>query len=167
MVNKLATVAREDKFLEWVLQYSSKEEVRLWQDPVTGLALKSKLDIVHENRLIVDIKSTACRTREDFVASCLKYDCDRQAAFYLDSLGAEVASGREFTFVAIQKVKPFDIWRIQYSRESDFIDYGRRKYQALLSEWRHRESLGLSFVPSTWDADLLPNDNGSQGNLAT
>lgn len=33
LVHKLATVAREDKFLNRILQISSKEEVRLWEDP--------------------------------------------------------------------------------------------------------------------------------------
>lgn len=155
LVNKLATVAREDKFLEWILQYSSKEEVRLWQDLETGLALKSRLDIVYKNRLVVDIKSTSCRTREDFVASCLKYDYDRQAAFYLDSLGAEEIVKRRFMFVAIQKVKPFNIWKVEYPGNSDFINFGRRKYQSLLSEWKQREARGLCFVPSTWGTELF------------
>ncbi|MBU1821575.1 MAG: PD-(D/E)XK nuclease-like domain-containing protein, partial [Bacteroidetes bacterium] len=119
------------------------------------------------NQLVVDIKSTSCRTLEEFTKSCLKYDYDRQAAFYLDSLGMKGAAERRFAFVAIQKVKPFHVWKIEYLGDSDFIEYGRRKYQALLSQWRHRESLGLSFVPSTWNAGLLPNDKGSLGALAT
>ncbi|MPR31807.1 PD-(D/E)XK nuclease-like domain-containing protein [Salmonirosea aquatica] len=155
LVNKLARVAREDKFLKWILQFSSKEEVRLWQDTETGLTLKSRLDIVYKNRLVVDIKSTSCRTREDFVASCLKYDYDRQAAFYLDSLGAEEGVGRRFAFVAIQKVKPFNVWRIEYSGGSDFIEQGR-----------HREFLGLPFVPMTWKPGLFPNDEESPSTLA-
>ena len=166
MVHKLATIAREDKFLNWVLQFSPKEEVRLWEDLETGLALKSKLDIVHKKRLVVDLKSTSCRTRDEFLASCLKYDYDRQAAFYLDSLGAEGAAKRRFAYVAIQKVKPFDIWKIEYSGNSDFINFGRRKYQALLSEWQRREARGLYFVPSSWDTGSSPNEDGSFGQLA-
>lgn len=166
LVHKLATVAREDKFLNRILQISSKEEVRLWQDPETGFALKSKLDIVHENKLIVDLKSISCRTFEEFMTSCLKYDYDRQAAFYLDSLGAEGAADRQFAFVAIQKVKPFSVWKIEYAGDSDFIEFGRRKYQALLGEWQRREAQGRRFVPSTWDAGLYPNDEENCGQLA-
>ena len=166
LVHKLATAAREDKFLEWILQFSSKEEVCLWQDSDTGLALKSKLDIVHENRLVVDIKSTSCRTRHEFMESCLRYDYDRQAAFYLDSLGKQGAAERKFAFVAIQKAKPFNVWKIEYAGDSDFIEFGRRKYQALLGEWKHRESLGLNFVPSTWDMELYSNDKKGLGVIA-
>ena len=163
LVHKLAMIAQEDKFLEWVLQNSQKEEIRLWQDSETGLSLKSKLDIVYENRLIVDIKSTSCRTLEEFMASCLKYDYDRQAAFYLDSLGKEEVAERGFFFVAIQKIKPFNVWRIEHPGKSGFIELGRKKYQALLREWRHRESLGLSFVPTTWKPGLCPKDKEGPG----
>lgn len=166
LVHKLATAAREDKFLNWILQFSLKEEVQLWQDPETGLVLKSKLDAVHKKRLVVDIKSTSCRTLEEFMASCLKYDYDRQAAFYLDSLGAEGAAKRRFAFVAIQKVKPFNVWKIEYSGDSDFINLGRRKYQALLSEWQRQEARGLYFVPSSWDTGSSPNNEGSFEQLA-
>jgi hypothetical protein len=98
--------------------------------------------------------------------SCLRYDYDRQAAFYLDSLGKQGAAERKFAFVAIQKAKPFNVWKIEHAGDSDFIEFGRRKYQALLGEWKHRESLGLNFVPSTWDMELYSNDKKGLGVIA-
>ena len=166
LIEKLASVAREDKFLKWALQFSRKETVQLWNDVETGLELKSKLDIVHRDRVIADIKSTSCRSEADFIATCSRFDYDRQAAFYLDSLGEEGILKRKFIFVAIQKVKPFAIWKFEYDGNSDFIRQGRRKYQALLGEWKRQEVLGLAFVPSSWVPDLCPNAGRGNGLMA-
>ena len=142
---KLARQVRSDRFCRWALQFSKKEMTQLWDDPATGLPLKSKLDIVFKSRLIIDIKSTSCRTFPEFMASCNTYDYDRQAAFYLDSIGA-----KKFVFVAVQKVKPYHVWTVEHHTSGTFIESGRRKYRRLLREWKHREQIGQPFTPSTW-----------------
>ncbi|MBO0950870.1 PD-(D/E)XK nuclease-like domain-containing protein [Fibrella forsythiae] len=150
LLQKLASVARADPFLSWALRFSKKETIRLWQDPITGLALKSKLDLIYKGRLIIDIKSTSCRTYADFLKSCETYEYDRQAAFYLDSIG-----GKKFVFIAIQKSKPFNVWMVEYHTNGSFIESGRKKYRRLLREWKHRELIGKPFIPSTWNCDAL------------
>jgi hypothetical protein len=146
LVQTLASVARKNHFLSWVLRFSKKETVRLWQDETTGLELKSKLDIIHKGRLVVDIKSTSCKSYSDFLKSCDRYDYDRQAAFYLDSMGAT-----KFVFVAIQKVVPYNIWTVEHHTSGGFIEAGRKKYRALLREWKRRSERGESFMPSSWN----------------
>lgn len=143
LVYQLASQVRADKYCSWALQFSKKESVHLWSDPATGLPLKSKLDIVHKNRLVIDLKSTGQKDYAGFLRSLRTYDYDRQAAFYLDSIGA----GR-FVFIGVQKVKPFNIWIVEPS--TGFIETGRRKYQALLREWKRREEAGQPFTPSSW-----------------
>ncbi len=141
----LARVARNDRFLWWALRFSRKESMQLWNDPVTGLALKARLDIVHKKQLVVDIKSTSCKSYDDFLASCDRYDYDRQAAFYLDSVGA-----RRFVFVAVQKVTPYNVWTIEHHTAGSFVESGRKKYRALLREWKRRNDRGESFIPASW-----------------
>ena len=150
LVQMLARVARNDRFLSWALRFSKKETVQLWSDPATGLALKSKLDIVHKARLVVDIKSTSCRSFADFMASCNRYDYDRQAAFYLDAIG-----GTRFAFVAVQKVKPYNVWTVEHHTAGSFIESGRKKYRKLLREWKNHELTGQPFTPSTWSHEAL------------
>ena len=145
LIQRLARIARNDKFLKWALRFSKKETVRLWQDPVTGLELKSKLDIIHKNRIVVDIKSTSCKSLAEFLKTCEQYDYDRQAAFYLDSIGA-----RKFVFVAVQKVSPYHVWTIEHHSAGQFVETGRKKYKALLREWKRRADTGQPFTPSTW-----------------
>ena len=145
LVQQLAQIARTDPFLSWALRFSRKETVQLWSDPATGLDLKSKLDIVHKQSLVVDIKSTSCKTYSNFLRSCDRYDYDRQAAFYLDSISA-----KRFVFVAVQKVKPFNVWIVEHHTAGSFIESGRKKYCRLLREWKRRADRGEEFVPSSW-----------------
>ncbi|OIN61219.1 PD-(D/E)XK nuclease-like domain-containing protein [Arsenicibacter rosenii] len=145
LVQKLALNAKNDKYLRWIVPFSRKEIIKLWEDPATGLALKSKLDIVHKGRIVVDIKSTSCKSLADFLKSSENYDYDRQAAFYLDAIGA-----KQFLFVAVQKVAPFHIWIVQYYEGGTFIAAGRKKYKTLLREWKRRIDSGQQFKPSTW-----------------
>ncbi|GAA4461880.1 hypothetical protein GCM10023189_37890 [Nibrella saemangeumensis] len=151
LLQMLATTARKDRFLSWALRFSRKESVQIWEDPATGLPLKSKLDVVHKNRLIVDIKSTSCKSFADFQKSCERYDYDRQAAFYLDSIGA-----KKFVFVAVQKVMPHNVWVIEHHTQGQFAENGRKKYRALLREWKRRAELGSSFIPLAWTVEPEP-----------
>ena len=150
LVQQLASVARADPFLSWALRFSKKETVCLWKDEATGLELKSKLDLIFKSRLVIDIKSTSCRTYADFLHTCEAYEYDRQAAFYLDAVG-----GKKFVFVAVQKVKPFNVWVVEHHADGSFIQSGRKKYRRLLREWKHRAETGQPFTPSTWSVPQL------------
>ncbi|GHB87286.1 PD-(D/E)XK nuclease-like domain-containing protein [Persicitalea jodogahamensis] len=155
-VEKMVRAARADPFLSWVVQFSQNEGVRLWDDVATGLRLKSKLDNVYKSRLVTDLKTTSAHSREEFLRSCQRYDYDRQAAFYLDAIAAPAAHRPRFCFLAIQKQKPFSVWRFDFADDSDFIAQGRQKYRFLLDQWALRERQGLSFVPSSWAAEESP-----------
>jgi hypothetical protein len=85
----------------------------------------------------VDLKTTSQTSYERFVKSCLDYDYDRQAAFYLDSVGA-----KRFIFIGIAKKSPHGLYFFEADR--DFIAGGRKKYQALLRKWREYD------FPSSW-----------------
>ena len=110
---------------------AEKECVKLFTDPDTGLDCKARLDLVYEKATVLDVKTTSCRTYSAFVQTCYEYDYDRQAAFYLDSV-----EGKDFIFVGVQKVEPFNIYWFDASTEAGFIDYGRRKYKRLLHTWK-------------------------------
>ena len=145
LIQQLARQVQCNRFCKWALQFSRKEVVQLWQCPITGLPLKSKLDIVHKKRIIVDIKSTSQRTEAGFRLSCYQYDYDRQAAFYLDSIGA-----KRFILIGVQKTSPFNLFHFDATAEPGFIDSGRKKYRALLREWKRQASDGRPFVPTSW-----------------
>ncbi len=117
--------------LRWYLQYSRKEQVELFTDPDTGLACKSKLDVLYRRHTVLDFKTTSTRSLSEFVEKCSEYDYDRQAAFYLDAVG-----GKRFIFVGIQKIKPHALFYFEATAANGFVEYGRKKYKALLRKWK-------------------------------
>lgn len=146
LINHLTKKVREDKFCKWILQFAGKERINLFTDPITDLRCKSKLDLVYKTSLIVDLKTTSQPTYKAFLQSCFDYDYDRQAAFYLDSIG-----GKRFIFVGIQKKSPYDLFFFDASNEKNFIETGRKKYKALLRKWKEEVGKTIDFVPSTWE----------------
>ena len=149
-VRSMARAGRRDPFLKWVVQFSQNEQVRLWEDQATGLPLKSRLDMVYKDRLVVDLKSTSARSEPAFLKDCLAYGYDRQAAFYLDAIARPGGPRRRFALVAIQKKKPFSVYRLEFADDSEFVEGGRRKYRFLLEMWAQRERQGIPFIPSSW-----------------
>lgn len=151
-VRQMVRAGRRDPFLKWVIRFSQNEQVRLWEDEKTGLLLKSKLDIVYKERLVVDLKSTSARSQAAFLKDCQRYNYDRQAAFYLDAFARPGGPRRRFALVALQKAKPFAVYRLEFADDSDFVEGGRRKYRFLLGMWEQRQRQGIPFAPSSWAA---------------
>ena len=130
-VQTLAKTFWNEPYLKWLLRFSKKEEVVLWTCPVTGLPLKSKLDIILRGRTVYDIKTTSASSIEQFTKSVLMYGYDRQAAFYMDSIGA-----KRFLFIALSKTKKNTVFIME--ADSSLIESGRKKYRKLLSVWKQR-----------------------------
>lgn len=130
-ITRLEANLRSHKEFNWYRQYSKKEHAQLFTDPLTDLACKARLDMVFRNQIVLDLKTTSAHSFADFVNQCHNLEYDRQAAFYLDSLGG---SGKEFIFVGVQKKEPYDIFWFKTSPA--FLNEGRKKYQFLLETWK-------------------------------
>ncbi|WP_460906469.1 PD-(D/E)XK nuclease-like domain-containing protein [Spirosoma areae] len=150
----LMRTIRQDRFCRRYLRLSDRERIVLFTDPVTGVACKSRLDMVYtspkrRNALIIDLKTTSARTQAQFLESCYTYDYDRQAAFYLDSL--RQADSHEwittqqfrFVFVGIMKQRPHRLFAVDATSIPGFIDYGRKKYRFWLRKWREEQETTL------------------------
>lgn len=134
LLEKLAGRVNEDTFCRSVLENSHKEHVILFEDADTEAPCKCKVDLIQYRNekatLILDLKTTSQRDYRRFYESTFTYDYDRQAAFYLDATGAEA-----FVFIGIQKIKPFDLFYYEITSNKGTIEYGRKKYKALLKRY--------------------------------
>lgn len=140
LIRQLVHNARSHAFCRWALQFSRKEQVYLWREPENGQPCKARIDCIWQGRTIVDFKTTSAPNYSAFLKAATRYQYDRQAAFYLDATCA-----KRFVFVGIQKVAPFGVFIFDASDAPDFIETGRRKYQALL-----RQLHKTGYVPSSW-----------------
>jgi hypothetical protein len=122
----------------------SKEQEVYWQDFYTGVECKSKLDIYKPNQ-VVDLKTTSARTEKEFMECILRYEYDRQMAFYADSVQA-----RNITLIGISKTRD-RLFIIHTHQRSELIKLGRAKYRFILSKikelnlfdqiWKMRKNL--------------------------
>lgn len=150
-LSMLMQTIRKDAFCRRYLRLSDRERVVLWDDPITGVGCKARLDMVYtspkrRNALVIDVKTTSARTQAQFLESCYTYDYDRQAAFYLDSLRyadtADWVTTRQFrfVFVGVMKQRPHRLFAVDATSLPGFIDYGRKKYRFWLRKWRETVS---------------------------
>lgn len=113
------------------------EHVALWTDPITGLALKAKIDFFN-HMICGDLKSTKGIGESEFQDSIYDYKYYLQAAMYLDILsGATGTKYEEFLFVAIEKKTPFPAASYILKEGSDEINIGRAEYQFYLKRLAH------------------------------
>ncbi|WP_018619752.1 PD-(D/E)XK nuclease-like domain-containing protein [Spirosoma luteum] len=128
-----------------LLELASKEVVKIWDDDRTGLLCKARLDLWEPDQaLIVDVKTTSCRTYGDFLNQCEQYDYDRQAAFYVDG-----SQARRYVILGVQKQAPFSVFYFEATACRGCIEGGRKKYQALLKSIKE-----VGFQPTSWASSI-------------
>ncbi|NID09413.1 PD-(D/E)XK nuclease-like domain-containing protein [Fibrivirga algicola] len=138
-----------DESIAPLLAKSEHEQVRCWDDPITGLPLKAKIDgwldrgrYVH----VIDLKTTSCRSEDEFIKTCQDYNYDRQGAFYLSS----DQRAAYFSIVGVQKQPPYQVWHHRYHIDSDFIQTGMKKMRYLLALAKEEADKPNGWRPSSW-----------------
>lgn len=122
-----------------------------WIDPETGVQCKAKADRITANRLIIDAKSTANVSPNEFSRSCYNYRYHVQDAFYSD--GFELAHGvpvEGFVFIAVRNTAPHLV--SCYILDDDARNLGRETYKFDLQVYAQCKS------ENRWPA--YPNDTG-------
>lgn len=159
---RMLDVARSNALFNRLLAGGLPESPGFWDDELTGLPCKAKTDLrLPTEGIIVDIKTTSASNQADFDQHCQLYDYDRQAAFYLD--GHQLAGGwaEVFIIIGIQKQKPHNLYMIETRTDSRFVEYGRKKYRALLRSWQQQP-----YRPSSWDRLPAEESSSSQPPLS-
>lgn len=149
-LQKMALAVKNTRFGRWALQWGQKEKAHLFRDPLTGLLCKCQTDLTLRYGLIIDIKTTRARTHQQFLHCCGQFQYDRQAAFYLDGLGA-----KRFVFLGVQKTAPFQVFYFEPTADPagrEFVQQGRERYQRLLTLLTKS-----TFRPSSWVATTRTN----------
>lgn len=129
LLSTLVEKVRGETLVAQLLKTGSREEVILFDDPCSKARCRAKIDL-HQDGRIIDFKTTYARSQAEFEASLYKLHYDKQAAFYVDSIGAQ-----NFIFVGVQKQSPFNLYYFDCSKHPDCIPYGRKKYKKLLKEY--------------------------------
>ena len=117
------------------------EVVALWDDPDTEYPCKAKIDYIASNGYLVDLKTTADASLDEFSRSIGKFGYHRQQAMYRD--GFEYATGepaKGFVFVAVENKPPYAVGVYILDDESE--SKGREEYTEYLSKFADCKTSG-------------------------
>lgn len=111
-----------------------------WQDEETGLTLKARPDVWHEN-YIADLKTAACADERSFQRDLYKYGYHVQAAMIREAF-KQVAGIKmdNFFFVVIEKEAPYAT--AVYQLDEVALDAGEEVYRSLLVRLYEHLQLG-------------------------
>jgi hypothetical protein len=134
----------------------------VWDDEVTGLRCKARLDKWDQtNNTIPDIKTTI--DASDFEWTCRKFRYDVQGAFYVDGLRTLTGIDHDFCLIAVEKNAPFGCRSAPLSDEA--LDAGRLTYRRILRRIKAAQDYDIwpgYTDPDEWDVPA-PSIDLSQG----
>jgi exodeoxyribonuclease VIII len=139
----------------WALIGGAKyEQSYFWQDPGSGLMVKSRPDILHDN-IIVDLKTCVSASPRAYQRSMVDGGYHIQAAMVRDAI--RTVEGREvsnFLNLCIEKTYPYAIGIKIISQEA--LDEGERFYKEKLLEMKCaiENNLFPSYEPEEVDLPL-------------
>tara|TARA_R110000824_G_scaffold49716_2_gene139449 strand:- start:159 stop:965 length:807 start_codon:yes stop_codon:yes gene_type:complete len=131
LIHQMTMKLMKDETVNKLLLGSEKEKIITWKNEHYNVNCKGMIDCYRsENKMIIDLKTTQDSSYNPFAHSVRKYKYHKQAAFYMDAVGAD-----EFIIIAIEKSPPFSINIIQLG--ADLIDKGREMYNQELEIYKY------------------------------
>lgn len=128
---------------------TDRELCIVWNDPVTGLRCKGRLDCVqHASRLIIDLKNSKNVARFDEMIAWYGYH--RQGAWYADGLQTLTGEAYRSAIVAVEPGKPHSVRAAPLSFAT--LTAGRNQYRQVL------DSIARSVESNTWPAAESPTE---------
>lgn len=111
------------------------EKSYFWADDDTGIVCRIRCDLIvidESGRIvaIVDLKSTADASKEEFKRSIDTYGYDVQAAFYSDAVERAIGRAVPFYFLCVESAAPHGVGLYRMGQKS--IEVGRSKYRMAL-----------------------------------
>jgi len=150
-INGMYEELKQRPAFEWI-QGGEAEVVIVWDDEVTGVRCKAKLDYLRrEDFVLADLKSSMAG---DYInVSPKKFqkvivDCayDQQSAFYHDGYQALTGDDCHYMIIAQEKEAPYV--ELPYEVWPDTVDRGRVLYRKLLAEYKM--FVGDDVWPGCW-----------------
>ena len=125
----LARQVRRQRYCRDLLYRGQAEQSYTATHTATGVGVKLRPDLLVSSRAgrqltLIDFKTTSSPDLPHFLTTIEKYDYDRQAALYLDVLGAT-----RFLIIGVQKKNPFEVWQFEATPAPGLLEQGRKKYQ--------------------------------------
>ena len=153
-LEQLARQVRRQRYCRDILYRGRAEQSYTATHTATGVEVKLRPDLLVRSSAgrqltLIDFKTTSSPDLPHFLTTINKYDYDRQAALYLDVLGAT-----RFLILGVQKRAPHDVWRVELTAMPRLIEQGRKKYRTLLRHFAARSAVPA--VPTARSLTIQP-----------
>jgi hypothetical protein len=128
----------EDSLVRSVLAHKSGINEKEFYREMLGFQCKGKLDRWIQGFMGLELKSTSATNALAFQQSILKYDYDRQCAWYID-----LAEVPQMLIVGVSKKtirKKHPIFKFLVKKDSSLYISGKQKYLDLLDKYRAMQS---------------------------
>lgn len=150
-IQRMRDALFNDKLAEELI--SNLDEVEqpfLWNDELTGVAMKGKMDGTQKDYTI-DLK-TCLNAHPDTFGRTAFNEYLTQPAIYCDARGANKMNKGDFYFIAIEKDAPYGVSVLKCG--NDFIQHGRAVYRSALEDYNFWLEMGSPDVGYEWRAPL-------------
>jgi len=127
---KIAEAVRNHKVAGHLIRSGERELSMWWDDDDTGIKCKARPDIILDDGIIIDLKTTENASLEEFQKSIYNYGYFIQAYFYLWGLSKYKQNVKNFIFICVEKSPPHAV-AVYYLNEAA-IDKGREMVRKLL-----------------------------------
>lgn len=131
---------RSDPAAGPLVEGGTREPSLVWTDGETGLRCKGRVDLVHDDHTIVDLKTARSVRPWDFGRAVVTYGYHVQAAFYSDGYEAVTHSAPTYKIIAVENTPPHDV--IVYDVTDEVLGIGRDEYYRWLATVKRCQFVG-------------------------
>lgn len=117
-----------------LLEGGQSELSIFWRDEETQFPCKARADLIHNNGVVVDVKTTRDASEQEFQRQAYKLKYHLQAAWYIDGI-SQYEKVTSFTFVCVETEPPYGV--AVYTYDDEAIEYGRNQYREYLNTYVH------------------------------
>lgn len=142
----IAMSIRNSETASRLLNSSHKEQSYLWEDPLTRIVCKARVDVCHPaSKQVVDLKTTTDASEQGFARTIAKFGYHIQAAFYLraasgfDTAVEAYNDGWRFYIVAVETASPFSVASYKLDQRA-IIEGDKMVYKGLVA-WAESQLL--------------------------
>jgi len=141
--------------MELINEITEVEKPLLWDDDITGIGMKGKMDGCNED-MTIDLKTCMNAHPDNFTIDAFNNAYHRQAALYMDGRGLSKMNKGDFYFIACEKEPPYGVSVMKCA--NDFIKHGRMVYVNVLEDFRYWQEMGSPDVCYEWKSPFGYHD---------
>jgi hypothetical protein len=126
-----------------ILSGGDAEETLVWQDELTGLLCKSRMDYYRQDLgVVIDVKTTEDARPEAVARDIVKWGYHVSAAHYLDGLRTQgLPGGESFVWVFVEKKPPYAV--ALYVASEEMLERGEQLRHQYLTQFARCKLSGI------------------------